>query len=106
MVNLSLTLSFFSTQVVSVASFNGGNNLDMIPDTVVLGGTFRAFSNTSFYQLLQRIKEVCHVTNTRINHTIVQYSTKIALPCLLKIEEKCLVYYLDNVIYHITISLY
>ncbi|KAE8100715.1 hypothetical protein FH972_018582 [Carpinus fangiana] len=46
------------SQVVSVASFNGGNNLDMIPDTVVLGGTFRAFSNTSFYQLLQRIKEV------------------------------------------------
>ncbi|XP_062157533.1 IAA-amino acid hydrolase ILR1-like 6 [Alnus glutinosa] len=46
------------SQVVSVASFNGGNNLDMIPDTVVLSGTFRAFSNTSFYQLLHRIKEV------------------------------------------------
>lgn len=45
-------------QVVSVTSFNGGNNLDMIPDTVVLGGTFRAFSNTSFYELLRRIKEV------------------------------------------------
>ncbi|KAG2664136.1 hypothetical protein I3760_16G065800 [Carya illinoinensis] len=46
------------SQVVSVTSFNGGDNLDMIPDTVVLGGTFRAFSNTSFYSLLQRIKEV------------------------------------------------
>lgn len=46
------------SQVVSVTSFNGGNNLDMIPDTVVLGGTFRAFSNTSFYELLRRIKEV------------------------------------------------
>ncbi|KAK9270640.1 hypothetical protein L1049_026222 [Liquidambar formosana] len=46
------------SQVVSVTSFNGGNNLDMIPDTVVLGGTFRAFSNTSFYQLLRRIEEV------------------------------------------------
>ncbi|KAB1221075.1 IAA-amino acid hydrolase ILR1-like 6 [Morella rubra] len=46
------------SQVVSVTSFNGGNNLDMIPDTVVLGGTFRAFSNASFYQLLQRIAEV------------------------------------------------
>ncbi len=53
----------FSTQVVSVTSFNGGNNLDMIPDTVVLGGTFRAFSNTSFYQLLQRIEEVGHGTS-------------------------------------------
>lgn len=66
-----IDLSFFSAQVVSVASFNGGNNLDMIPDTVVLGGTFRAFSNTSFYQLLQRIKEVCHVTSTRIYCTNV-----------------------------------
>ncbi|GLU01061.1 hypothetical protein SLE2022_183870 [Rubroshorea leprosula] len=46
------------SQVVSVTSFNGGNNLDIIPDTVVIGGTFRAFSNSSFYQLLQRIEEV------------------------------------------------
>ncbi|KAK3041389.1 hypothetical protein RJ639_001587 [Escallonia herrerae] len=46
------------SQVISVTSFNGGNNLDMIPDTVVLKGTFRAFSNTSFYQILQRIEEV------------------------------------------------
>ncbi|KAG8493885.1 hypothetical protein CXB51_011299 [Gossypium anomalum] len=46
------------SQVVSVTSFNGGNNLNMIPDTVVIGGTFRAFSNASFYNLLQRIQEV------------------------------------------------
>ncbi|CAL5386958.1 unnamed protein product [Camellia sinensis] len=46
------------SQVVSVTSFNGGDNLDAIPDTVVIGGTFRAFSNTSFYQLLKRIEEV------------------------------------------------
>ncbi|XP_065881684.1 IAA-amino acid hydrolase ILR1-like 6 [Euphorbia lathyris] len=46
------------SQVVSVTTMDGGNNLDMIPDTVVLGGTFRAFSNSSFYQLLRRIKEV------------------------------------------------
>ncbi|XVE55318.1 hypothetical protein DITRI_Ditri03aG0149200 [Diplodiscus trichospermus] len=46
------------SQVVSVTSFNGGNNLDLIPDTVVIGGTFRAFSNASFYNLLQRISEV------------------------------------------------
>ncbi|XVF64549.1 hypothetical protein PTKIN_Ptkin09bG0177500 [Pterospermum kingtungense] len=46
------------SQVVSVTSFNGGNNLDMIPETVVIGGTFRAFCNTSFYNLLQRIEEV------------------------------------------------
>ncbi|OWM90135.1 hypothetical protein CDL15_Pgr006456 [Punica granatum] len=46
------------SQVVSVTSFNGGNDLDMIPDSVVLGGTFRAFSNSSFYQLLRRTEEV------------------------------------------------
>ncbi|KAK4274004.1 hypothetical protein QN277_017298 [Acacia crassicarpa] len=46
------------SQVVSVTSFNGGNHLDMIPDKVVIGGTFRAFSNASFYQLLQRIGQV------------------------------------------------
>ncbi|PSS17520.1 IAA-amino acid hydrolase ILR1-like [Actinidia chinensis var. chinensis] len=46
------------SQVVSVTSFNGGDNLDVIPNTVVLGGTFRAFSNTSFYLLLKRIEEV------------------------------------------------
>ncbi|KAI3868435.1 hypothetical protein MKX03_037003 [Papaver bracteatum] len=44
------------SQVVSVASFNG--NLDVIPELAVLGGTFRAFSNSSFYRLRQRIEEV------------------------------------------------
>ncbi|KAL3504195.1 hypothetical protein ACH5RR_034036 [Cinchona calisaya] len=46
------------SQVVSVTSFNAGDDLDSIPDTVILRGTFRAFSNTSFYQILTRIKQV------------------------------------------------
>ncbi|XP_037491891.1 IAA-amino acid hydrolase ILR1-like 6 [Jatropha curcas] len=46
------------SQVVSVTTVDGGNNLNMIPDTVVFGGTFRAFSNSSFYLLLRRIREV------------------------------------------------
>ncbi|XAR55562.1 hypothetical protein NMG60_11035671 [Bertholletia excelsa] len=46
------------SQVVSVTAVDGGDNLDIIPETVILGGTFRAFSNASFYQLLRRIKEV------------------------------------------------
>ncbi|XP_027090935.1 IAA-amino acid hydrolase ILR1-like 6 [Coffea arabica] len=45
-------------QVVSVTSFNAGEDLDSIPDTVILQGTFRAFSNTSFYQILARINQV------------------------------------------------
>ncbi|KAL5704396.1 jasmonoyl-L-amino acid hydrolase [Ranunculus cassubicifolius] len=46
------------SQVVSVASFNGGDHLDQIAETVTLGGTFRAFSNVSFYQIRRRIEEV------------------------------------------------
>ncbi|WJX33843.1 IAA-amino acid hydrolase ILR1-like 6 [Trifolium repens] len=46
------------SHVVSVTLFNGGNSHDMTPDTVVIGGTFRAFSNSSFYQLLKRIEQV------------------------------------------------
>ncbi|PHT71448.1 IAA-amino acid hydrolase ILR1-like 6 [Capsicum annuum] len=46
------------SQVVSVTSFNGGDSLDVIPETVTLSGTFRAFSRTNFYQLLKRIREV------------------------------------------------
>ncbi|KAK1262892.1 IAA-amino acid hydrolase ILR1-like 6 [Acorus gramineus] len=46
------------SQVVSVASFDGGNDFDVIPGSVAFGGTFRAFSNTSFYQLRQRIEEI------------------------------------------------
>lgn len=56
--SLTNYLALFKTQVVSVTSFNGGNSHDMIADSVVIGGTFRAFSNTSFYQLLERIEQV------------------------------------------------
>nr|GMD44771.1 IAA-amino acid hydrolase ILR1-like 6 [Ipomoea batatas] len=45
-------------QVVSVTSVDTGDSLHTIPETVVLCGTFRAFSNSSFYQLLKRIREV------------------------------------------------
>ncbi|XP_022860208.1 IAA-amino acid hydrolase ILR1-like 6 isoform X2 [Olea europaea var. sylvestris] len=46
------------SQVVSVTFFNSGDDLDVIPDSVEFGGTLRAFSNTSFYQLVKRIEEV------------------------------------------------
>lgn len=59
---LDLFPSFFfcTDQVVSVTSFNGGDDLDVVADNVVLKGTFRAFANTTFYQLLKRIQEVCY----------------------------------------------
>ncbi|KAL2513154.1 IAA-amino acid hydrolase ILR1-like 6 [Abeliophyllum distichum] len=46
------------SQVVSVTFFKSGDDLDVIPDRVEFGGTIRAFSNTSFYQLIKRIEEV------------------------------------------------
>ena len=72
----------FCTQVVSVTWFNGGSNLDVIPDTVVIGGTFRAFSNSSFYQLLQRIEEVISPFTFKPHRSIYQLQTH--LTCFLK----------------------
>ncbi|XP_043706160.1 IAA-amino acid hydrolase ILR1-like 1 [Telopea speciosissima] len=46
------------SQVVSVAKFQGGSAFNVIPDSVTIGGTFRALSNEKFMQLKQRIEEV------------------------------------------------
>ncbi|KAL8098908.1 hypothetical protein AgCh_031573 [Apium graveolens] len=46
------------SQVVTVAKFKGGDAFNVIPDSVVIGGTFRAFSKESLLQLKQRIEEV------------------------------------------------
>ena len=45
-------------QVVTVAKFQGGGAFNVIPDSVSIGGTFRALSKESFAQLKQRIEEV------------------------------------------------
>jgi metal-dependent amidase/aminoacylase/carboxypeptidase family protein len=45
-------------QVVSVGMINATDQHDIIPESVALGGTFRAFSNNSFYHLRRRIEEV------------------------------------------------
>ena len=45
-------------QVVTVAKFQGGGAFNVIPDSVAIGGTFRAFLKSSLIQLKQRIKEV------------------------------------------------
>ncbi|XP_008806725.2 IAA-amino acid hydrolase ILR1-like 1 [Phoenix dactylifera] len=46
------------SQVLTVAKFQGGGAFNVIPDSVTIGGTFRAFSKESFSQLKQRIEEV------------------------------------------------
>ncbi|XP_047332924.1 IAA-amino acid hydrolase ILR1-like 4 [Impatiens glandulifera] len=46
------------SQVVTVAMFQGGKAFNVIPDSVTIGGTFRAFSKESFMQLKKRIEKV------------------------------------------------
>ncbi|CAO2190704.1 unnamed protein product [Urochloa humidicola] len=46
------------SQVVTVGKFQGGGAFNVIPDSVTIGGTFRAFSKESINQLKQRIEEV------------------------------------------------
>eukprot|EP00250_Pteridium_aquilinum_P002734 c12954_g1_i1 orf=1-1149(-) len=46
------------SQVVSVTTFDGGSAYNVIPDSVVIGGTFRAFTAESLEILRKRIEEV------------------------------------------------
>ncbi|GMH17615.1 hypothetical protein Nepgr_019456 [Nepenthes gracilis] len=46
------------SQVVTVANFQGGGAFNVIPDSVAIGGTFRAFLKGSLMKLKQRIIEV------------------------------------------------
>ncbi|GLU09995.1 hypothetical protein SLE2022_268260 [Rubroshorea leprosula] len=46
------------SQVVTIAKVQGGGAFNVIPDSVTIGGTFRAFSKESFSQLKQRIEDV------------------------------------------------
>ncbi|KAJ8446122.1 hypothetical protein Cgig2_000919 [Carnegiea gigantea] len=46
------------SQVVTVGKFQGGGAFNVIPDSVTIGGTFRALLKSSFVRLRQRIEEV------------------------------------------------
>ncbi|CAM6087219.1 unnamed protein product [Calypogeia fissa] len=46
------------SQVVSVSFLQGGKAYNVVPESVRMGGTFRAFSSESFSRLKQRIEEV------------------------------------------------
>ncbi|GAV80274.1 Peptidase_M20 domain-containing protein/M20_dimer domain-containing protein [Cephalotus follicularis] len=64
------------SQVVTVAKFQGGGAFNVIPDSVTIGGSFRAFSKESFMQLRQRIVEVItgQAAVQRCNATIHFYT--------------------------------
>ncbi|KAE9588087.1 hypothetical protein Lal_00002703 [Lupinus albus] len=46
------------SQVLTVGKFRGGDAFNVIPDSVTIGGTFRAFSRESMMHLKQRIEQV------------------------------------------------
>ncbi|XP_039146818.1 IAA-amino acid hydrolase ILR1-like 1 [Dioscorea cayenensis subsp. rotundata] len=46
------------SQVLTVTQFHGGDSCNVIPDSVVIGGTFRAFNKKSLNALKKRIEEV------------------------------------------------
>ncbi|OIW15893.1 hypothetical protein TanjilG_04428 [Lupinus angustifolius] len=46
------------SKVLTVAKFGGGDALNVIPDSITIGGTFRAFSRENMMHLKQRIKQV------------------------------------------------
>lgn len=43
---------------MTVGKVEGGEAFNVIPDSVTIGGTFRAFSKESLLQLKQRIEKV------------------------------------------------
>ncbi|KAK7261745.1 hypothetical protein RIF29_28064 [Crotalaria pallida] len=45
------------SQVATVGKFRGGDALNVIPDSVTIGGTFRAFSKESLIYIKQRIEQ-------------------------------------------------
>lgn len=46
------------SQVVTVGKFQGGGAFNVIPDSVTIGGTFRALLKSSLLRLRQRIEEI------------------------------------------------
>lgn len=68
-------------QVVTVGHFRGGGAFNVIPDSVTIGGTFRAFSREGMVQLRKRIEEVMLklVNKARI---IVHITPKCLYTCI------------------------
>ncbi|XWS69974.1 hypothetical protein CRYUN_Cryun03dG0009500 [Craigia yunnanensis] len=69
---ISAASSFFEA-VVTIGKFQGGGAFNVIPDSVTIGGTFRAFSKECFFQLRQRIEEVItkQASVQRCNATVI-----------------------------------
>lgn len=60
--------------MLTVAKFQGGGAFNVIPDSVTIAGTFRAFSMETLLHLKQRIEEVKVNASTHLRQTIVSCS--------------------------------
>lgn len=69
-------------QVVTVGNFQAGNAFNVIPDSVTIGGTFRAFVKSSLLQLKKRIQEVIttQAAVQRCTATVDFFDTEKAYP--------------------------
>ncbi|KAK2986248.1 hypothetical protein RJ640_027343 [Escallonia rubra] len=88
-----------ASSVVTIGKFQGGSAFNVIPDSVTIGGTFRAFSKESFMQLKQRIEEVItgQAAVHRCNAT-VNFHTNDKPFCPVTINDKDLHEYFTNVV--------
>ncbi|KAK1362858.1 IAA-amino acid hydrolase ILR1-like 4 [Heracleum sosnowskyi] len=86
------------SQVVTIAKFQGGGAFNVIPDSVVIGGTFRTFSKETFVHLRKRIEEVIigQAVVQRCNAT-VDFLTKEKPFCPPTVNDKALHQYFQNV---------
>lgn len=68
--------------VVTVGKFQAGNAFNVIPDSVTIGGTFRAFVKSSLLQLKKRIQEVIttQAAVQRCTATVDFFDTEKAYP--------------------------
>ncbi|CAL5360428.1 unnamed protein product [Camellia sinensis] len=82
-VALRADMDALAMQVVTMAKFQGGGAFafNVIPDSVIIGGTFMAFSKESLMQLKQRIEE-------RYNAT-VNFDDKALYPSTVNNKELC-----------------
>ncbi|OIW15892.1 hypothetical protein TanjilG_04427 [Lupinus angustifolius] len=73
---LSREVDPLDPQVLTIGKFQGGETANVIPDSVLIAGTFRAFSRESMMYLKQRIEQViigqaavhkCNATVTFLN---------------------------------------
>ncbi len=79
---VSRELSPFNPGVVTIGSFHGGTAMNIIPDEVILQGTFRAFAHTDRNHLAARIQELAQHVATGLRATATVEIESGCPPCV------------------------